>query len=85
MGTMLETRCITGIEADRERCSELLNISIGSITALVPHIGYSNSSRIAQTALNTGKTVRELILEEGLLDETTLEKLLSPASMLVPQ
>lgn len=83
--TMLENRCIKDIEADRERCAELLDISIGSITALVPHIGYSNSSRIAKIALNSGKTVRELVLEEGLLSEEALEKLLSPASMLAPQ
>ena len=83
--TMLEERCIKGIEANRERCAELLNISIGSITALVPHIGYANASRIAQTALHSGSTVRELVLAEGLLDEAELEHLLSPQSMLAPQ
>ncbi|MCY0965746.1 aspartate ammonia-lyase [Parathalassolituus penaei] len=83
--TMLEDRCIKGIEANRERCAELLNISIGSITALVPHIGYANASRIAQTALHSGSTVRELVLAEGLLDEAELENLLSPQSMLAPQ
>jgi aspartate ammonia-lyase len=83
--TMLEERCIVGIEADRERCANLLNISIGSITALVPHIGYSNASRIAQTALHSGNTVRELILAEGLLSEEELDDLLSPQSMLAPK
>jgi aspartate ammonia-lyase len=83
--TMLEERCIVGIEADRERCANLLNISIGSITALVPHIGYSNASRIAQTSLHTGSTVRDLILAEGLLSEEELDDLLSPQSMLAPK
>jgi aspartate ammonia-lyase len=83
--TMLENRCIKGIEANRERCAELLNISIGSITALVPHIGYANASRIAQLALHSGSTVRELVLGEGLLAEEELERLLSPQSMLAPQ
>ncbi|OPX54574.1 aspartate ammonia-lyase [Oceanospirillum multiglobuliferum] len=83
--TMLEERCIKGIEADRARCADLLNISIGSITALVPHIGYANASRIAQAALHTGSTVRELILSEQLLSEETLDQLLSPQSMLTPQ
>lgn len=81
---MLEHRCIRGIKANRERCAELLDISIGSITALVPHIGYANASRIAQTALHTGGTVRELILAEGLLSEERLEHLLSPQNMLAP-
>ncbi|ASP40156.1 aspartate ammonia-lyase [Bacterioplanes sanyensis] len=79
---MLEQRCIVGIEANRERCAELVDISIGSITALVPHIGYANASRIAKQALHSGGTVRELILAEGLLSETELEQLLSPQSML---
>ncbi len=79
---MLEQRCIIGIEANRERCAELVDISIGSITALVPHIGYANASRIAKQALHTGGTVRELILAEGLLSEAELEQLLSPQSML---
>ncbi len=83
--SMLEERCIRGITADRERCAELLDRSIGCITALVPHIGYSNASRIAQVALNSGSTVRELVLAEGLLSEAELERLLSPASMLAPQ
>jgi aspartate ammonia-lyase len=83
--SMLENRCIKGITANRERCAELLNISIGSITALVPHIGYANASRIAQMALNSGSTVRQLVLAEGLLTEDELERLLSPQSMLAPQ
>ena len=82
---MFENKCIRGIEANRERCAELLEISIGSITALVPHIGYSNASRIAKQALHSGSTVRELILSEGLLDEAELERLLSPQSMLAPK
>ncbi|WP_221793528.1 aspartate ammonia-lyase [Oceanobacter mangrovi] len=82
---MFEHKCIRGIEANRERCAELLDISIGSITALVPHIGYANASRIAKTALHTGSTVRELILAEGLLAEAELDHLLSPASMLAPR
>lgn len=83
--SMLEERCIRGIEADRERCADLLNRSIGCITALVPHIGYANATRIAQIALHTGRTVRELVLSEALLSEAELERLLSPESMLAPQ
>ncbi|MDV7340247.1 aspartate ammonia-lyase [Terasakiella sp. A23] len=82
---MFEERCVKGIQADVDRCSHLLNQSIGSITALVPHIGYSNASRIAQTALETGETVRSLVIGEKLLDEVELDRLLSPQSMLSPQ
>ncbi|MFC6671521.1 aspartate ammonia-lyase [Marinobacterium aestuariivivens] len=82
--TMLEERCIRGIRANREQCARHLENSIGVITALVPHIGYGNASRIAATALNSGSTVRELVVAEGLLDALQLDRLLSPQAMLAP-
>jgi aspartate ammonia-lyase len=82
--TMLQTRCIEGIEANREQCARHVDNSIGIITALVPHIGYSNASRIATKALTSGATVRELVIGEGLLDEAQLDRLLSPQAMLAP-
>ena len=51
----------------------------------MPHIGYSNASRIAHTALMTGSTVKALIIEENLMSESELNRLLSPQSMLAPQ
>ncbi len=81
---MFEQRCIRGIRADREQCRQHLDYSIGVVTALVPHIGYANASRIASEALSSGATVRELVVREGLLSELRLEALLSPQSMLVP-
>lgn len=81
---MLTDRCIVGIEANRDQCQKHVDNSIGIITALVPHIGYSNSSRIASQALHSGSTVRELVLAEGLLSEAMLDHLLSPQSMLAP-
>ena len=82
---MFEERCIRGIRADREQCQRHLDRSIGVITALVPHIGYGNASRIAATALHSGSTVRELVIGEGLLSAVQLDLLLSPQSMLAPQ
>lgn len=82
--TMLDERCIAGIRANAEQCQRHVDNSIGIITALVPHIGYANATRIAAQALNSGATVRELVLAEGLLDEATLDRLLSPRAMLAP-
>lgn len=82
--TMLEERCIRGIRANEEQCARHLNNSIGIVTALVPHIGYSNATRIASSALTTGATVRELVLAEQLLPEAQLDALLSPHAMLAP-
>ena len=82
---MFETRCIRGIRADRAQCQAHVDRSIGVITALVPHIGYANASRIAAQALNSGATVRELVIGEGLLSAAQLDLLLSPQTMLAPQ
>lgn len=81
---MMEHRCIRGIKANEEVCAAHVENSIGIITALVPHIGYANASRIANTALNTGNTVRTLVLKENLLSEAQLNTLLDPKSMLSP-
>ncbi|MET4000510.1 aspartate ammonia-lyase [Marinobacterium sp. MBR-109] len=82
--TMLENRCIRGIRANEEQCARHLDNSIGIVTALVPYIGYSNSTRIASAALTSGSTVRELVLAEGLLPEAKLDAILSPHAMLAP-
>lgn len=81
---MLEHKCIRGIQANQEACLAHVENSIGIITALVPHIGYSNSSRIARHALLSGLTVKSLILEEGLLTEDELNELLKPENMIAP-
>lgn len=81
---MLEERCIRGIRADRDQCRRHVENSIGIITALVPHIGYANATRIATLALQSGATVRELVIAEGLLHDIDLDRLLSPQSMLAP-
>lgn len=81
---MLENRCIRGITANEAVCAGHVENSIGIITALVPHIGYSNASRIARQALTTGNTVKALIVEEQLLTEEQVNLLLSPESMLSP-
>ena len=73
--------CITGITANKEHCRELMESSVGIATALCPYIGYKKSAEIAKTALKTGKTVRELVLENRLVDEKTLNMVLDPYAM----
>lgn len=77
----LADNCISGITANRERCKELVEGSVGMATALCPYIGYRKSAEIAKTALKTGKTIRELVLEEKLLSESQLCKVLDPYAM----
>ncbi|MBU3216302.1 aspartate ammonia-lyase [Clostridium estertheticum] len=80
----LVVNCILGITANRERCKELVENSIGIITAICPHIGYKKAAEIAKAALNTKQSVRELILKEGLLGEKELNDILDIELMTKP-
>ncbi|MGP7734295.1 MULTISPECIES: aspartate ammonia-lyase [Oceanimonas] len=82
---MLDQLCIRGIAANREQCDRHVQQSIGIVTALVPHIGYDNASRIAGKALLTGKGVAELVQEEQLLSDDQLAEILSPQNMVRQQ
>lgn len=82
---MLKNRCVRDITANRDRCQELVDQSIGIITAVVPYIGYENSSRIAKEALASGRGVLELIRDEQLMTEEDLQAVLSPSYMIKPQ
>lgn len=82
---MLETRCIQGITANEERCRELVNNSIGIITAIAPALGYETATRVAKQALATGRGVLELVLDENLMDEDELKTCLQPQNMVQPQ
>lgn len=77
----LSVNCITGITANRKRCKDLMESSAGIATALCPHIGYKASATIAKTAVKTGKSVRELVLEQEIMTEKELEEVLDPYLM----
>lgn len=76
--------CVTGITANRERCRDMVEHSVGIVTALCPHVGYEAAAEIAKRAIRTGEPVRKLILEEKMLDEAALDKILDPYSMTEP-
>jgi len=78
-------RCVEGIEVNRETCRQLVERSLMLVTALNPHIGYDNAARVAKKAFAENKTLREVVLEEGLLDEATLDKALDPFDMISPK
>lgn len=82
---MLNKRCVVGITANEDRCRELLGNSIGIITAITPTIGYENATRIAGLALDTGRSVLELVREENLIDEALLDELMKPEQMIRPR
>jgi aspartate ammonia-lyase len=81
----LNTRCVKGITANEARCKELVESSIGLITALNPYIGYENSSSVAKEALASGRSVYELVLERNLLSKERLDEILAPENMIGPK
>ncbi|WP_243525843.1 aspartate ammonia-lyase [Bacillus pseudomycoides] len=77
--------CIEGITANEETLRQYVEKSVGIITAVNPHIGYETASRIAREAIVTGKSVRELCLEHGVLTEEELDIILDPYEMTHPE
>ncbi|AIL44902.1 aspartate ammonia-lyase [Elizabethkingia anophelis] len=80
----LREKCIDGITANKEICLNMVKNSIGIVTALNPYIGYKNSTKIAKEALDTGKSVYDLVLEHELLSKEKLDEILAPENMLNP-
>ena len=76
--------CIIGITANEERCRELLDSSVGMITALCPHIGYARAASLAKEALKRQVSVRSLVLEQKILTEQELDKILNAYEMTRP-
>ncbi len=81
----LTSRCIVGIEANRDVCRNYVENSIGLVTALVPVIGYEQSAAIAKEALKTGGSVYTLVLEKNLLSQEALDDMLRPENMTDPR
>src|SRR5262249_32775755 len=78
---VLRMLCLDGIVADAQRARELLDRSTAAATALSPYIGYAETAAIAKEAVKTGKTIRALVLERGLLDANRLDEILSVDAM----
>lgn len=83
VNTFIEN-CIKGITANKDRCSELVENSVGIVTAICPHIGYKKAAQIAKTAIYTGESVREIILKNGIMNEAQLKEVLDTTGMTEP-
>jgi fumarate hydratase class II len=77
-------RCVAGIEADRTRAAAWLERSLALATALVPRIGYDRAAEIAKAAAESGRSLREVCLERGVLPAAELDALLDPRAMTGP-
>ena len=73
--------CVVGITANVERCQELVDNSVGVITAICPKLGYAESADIAKAAIATGESVREVLKKKTHMSDAEIEELLDPESM----
>jgi aspartate ammonia-lyase len=77
----LREKCIEGITVNADHCYEMVKHSIGIVTALNPYIGYKASTKVAKEALETGRSVYDLVLEKGLMTKDKLDEALDPRAM----
>ncbi|MBR0246921.1 MAG: aspartate ammonia-lyase [Bacteroidales bacterium] len=77
----LRTKCVDGITVNAEHCYNMVLNSIGIVTALNPYIGYKASTKVAKEALATGRSVYDLVLEQGLMTREKLDEALDPKAM----
>ena len=80
----LVDNCVPGITANEEHCREQVNNSIGIVTAICPYVGYEKAAQVAKEALRTGKAVKAIILEQGLMGEEQADQVLDPYTMTEP-
>ncbi len=77
--------CISGLKADKKRIKELLDNSLMLVTALAPHIGYDNASKIAKRALKNNTSLKHETLKSGLINEKEYNKIVDPKKMVSPK
>ena len=73
--------CVVGITANAERCRELVDGSVGVITAICPKVGYKEAADIAKAAIKTGASVRQVLEDKHILSDEEIDQLLDPATM----
>jgi aspartate ammonia-lyase len=81
----LTERCVRGITANRERLREMVENSIGIVTALNPYIGYANATAVAAEADATGGSVYRIVLDRGLMTQAQLDRLMRPEELTRPR
>jgi aspartate ammonia-lyase len=79
----LATRCVPGITANREHLHNTVHRSVGLVTALAPHIGYAAATTLARQALASGRGIKDLATETGLLTAEALDTILCPENLTI--
>lgn len=76
--------CICGIQVNKQACHDLLDRSVGVVTALCPQIGYNKASKLAKRSLQTGEPIRSILLDEQVLSKSMIDTLLNPVHLVRP-
>jgi fumarate hydratase class II len=74
-----------GLEANPEACEAAVEQSLSMVTSLNPYIGYEKAAKLTKEAFASGKTIRELCVEQSILPKETLDAALDPFTMTEPQ
>jgi aspartate ammonia-lyase len=77
----LTDQCLVGITANADRCRDYAEGSLALVTALNTHIGYLNAAAVAKESLETGKSLRSIVLEKNLMEPELLAKVLDLEKM----
>ena len=80
--SLLAGRCVAGIAPNRKRCEELVEQSLAMVTPLAVRIGYNKAAELAHEAYHTGKTIRTLLKEKGVLPAAEIDAVLDPRKMI---
>ena len=78
---ILGEKCVMGITADKKRCMDYAERTLMMVTRLTPKIGYDNAAKIAKKAMAENKSLREVVLEEGILPKDKLDEVLNLKKM----
>jgi fumarate hydratase class II len=82
VSSLLASRCVAGIAPNRVRCGELVEQSLAMVTPLAVRIGYNKAAELAHEAYHTGKTIRKLLTEKGVLPAAEIDEVLDPRKMI---
>jgi len=80
--SLLSDRCVRGIVPNRRRCEELIEQSLAMVTPLAVKIGYNRAAELAHEAYHTGKTIRQVLTEKGVLSAEEIDTVLDPRTMI---
>ncbi len=76
--------CIEGITANEEHCANLVDNSVGVVTALCPVLGYKKSAELAKRAIKENRKIKDLVVESGSLTEEEYDRVISPIELTKP-